>query len=212
MPGTDMSLQVVGAGLGRTGTASLKMALEELLGGRCHHMFEVLERPEEISVWTAAARGDMPDWQRLLSDYVALVDWPGASFWPELVEAFPDALVLLSVRDLDEWYDSAAATIFPESSDPLRTDEQKARRLMWLEILRHRFVEDLADRDLVIGGACSQRGGHCFGADRSAAHMEPGRRLGPDLWRPRATGARPAVPSDQHPRGVHRAPGRSSRP
>ncbi len=74
-----MSLQVVGAGLGRTGTASLKMALEELLGGRCHHMFEVLERPEEISIWTAAAGGEMPDWQRFLSDYVALVDWPGAS-------------------------------------------------------------------------------------------------------------------------------------
>ncbi len=153
MPGTNMSLQVVGAGLGRTGTASLKMALEELLGGKCHHMFEVLERPEEISVWTAAAGGDMPDWQRFLSDYVALVDWPGASFWPELVEAFPDALVLLSVRDLDEWYDSATATIFPESSDPLRTDEQKARRHMWLEILRHCFVEDLEDRDLVIAAA-----------------------------------------------------------
>ena len=107
MSGTDMSLQVVGAGLGRTGTASLKIALEDLLVGRCHHMFEVHQNPEEVPVWTAAANGDMPDWQRFLSDYVALVDWPGASFWPELVEAFPEALVLLSVRDLDEWYDSA---------------------------------------------------------------------------------------------------------
>ena len=149
-----MSLQVVGAGLGRTGTASLKLALEQLLVGRCHHMFEVLQNPAEVPVWTSAARGDMPDWQRFLSEYVALVDWPGASFWPELTEAFPDALVLLSVRDLDEWYDSAAATIFPApDDDPSRTDEQKARRRMWIEILRSRFVEDLEDRERVIAAA-----------------------------------------------------------
>ena len=125
-----MTLRVIGAGLGRTGTASLKHALERLLGGRCHHMFEVIQNPDEIPVWTRAAEGLMPEWTSFLRDYTALVDWPGCSFWPELADAFPEALVLLSVRDLDAWYDSAEATIFhrtienpgpvSESDDPPR--------------------------------------------------------------------------------------------
>ena len=95
-----MGLKVIGAGLGRTGTASLKMALEELLGGRCHHMFKV--DASQVPLWTRAAHQQMTDWHDFLEDYVALVDWPGASFWPELAEAFPDALVLLSTRELDK--------------------------------------------------------------------------------------------------------------
>ena len=92
-----MPLKALGAGCGRTGTASLKQALEELLEGPCHHMFEVIEHPETIPLWQRAAAGEMPNWHALLKDYVALVDWPGASFWPELSAAFPEALVVLSV-------------------------------------------------------------------------------------------------------------------
>src|SRR5689334_21114652 len=107
-----MSLQVVGAGLGRTGTHSLKIALERLLGAPCHHMIEVFAHPEQIPVWNAAAHGTMPDWNTFLKDYAAVVDWPSAAFYPELMEAFPDALVLLSVRDTQSWWESAHATIF----------------------------------------------------------------------------------------------------
>lgn len=146
-------LRVIGAGLGRTGTASLKRALELLLGGRCHHMMELHEHSAQTPVWTAAAQGDMPDWRTFLAGYVAQVDWPGASFWSELAEAFPDALVLLSVRDLDEWYDSASRTIFVEMLTEDPSDELLARREMWREITRTRFVEDLADRDRVIAAA-----------------------------------------------------------
>lgn len=150
-----MGLRVIGAGLGRTGTASLKLALEHLTGGRCHHMFEVIANPDEIPIWTAAAEGTMPVWEDFLGDFVALVDWPGCSFWRELVQAFPDALVLLSVRDLDAWYDSAAATIFHGAiEDPASTrdpDDPFAR--MWRAIIRDRFVEDLADRHRVIDAA-----------------------------------------------------------
>lgn len=108
-----MPLKVVGAGVGRTGTASLKAALERLLEGRCHHMFEIMSDPAaQVPGWTDAIEGREVDWQRLLDGYVAQVDWPGASFWPELCAANPDALVLLSTRDPQEWYRSASNTIF----------------------------------------------------------------------------------------------------
>ena len=108
-----MGLQVVGAGLGRTGTMSLKLALEQLLGGRCYHMFETHERPEDGDVWLAAGRGEMPDWNEFFADYVATVDWPSCDFWREQSDANPDALVLLSVREsADAWWTSANATIF----------------------------------------------------------------------------------------------------
>lgn len=108
-----MTLRVVGAGLGRTGTMSLKLALERLLGGPCYHMAEVFAHPEHVPRWHDAARGRMPDWDALFAGYRAAVDWPAASFWPELSAAFPDALVVLSVRDADSWWRSAAGTIFP---------------------------------------------------------------------------------------------------
>ena len=106
-------MRVVGVGVGRTGTHSLKLALEQLLGGRCHHMAEVFEALDTVPRWRAAAEGGDVDWDELLGDFVAIVDWPGAACWPELVERYPDAVVLLSTRsDADAWYRSADATIF----------------------------------------------------------------------------------------------------
>jgi Sulfotransferase domain len=108
-----MGLRVVGAGLGRTGTMSLKIALERLLGGRCYHMIETFDRPDDGPVWLRAARGDEPDWHTFLADYDATVDWPACDFWRPLAEANPEALVLLSVRDsADAWWKSANDTIF----------------------------------------------------------------------------------------------------
>jgi hypothetical protein len=107
-----MTIKVVGAGLGRTGTHSLKLALEQLLGGRCYHMIEVFGLPEHEPLWTAAARGNPPDWAEMLADFTAIVDWPGGSFWPELSAAFPDAPVLLSTRSPESWWESAHNTIF----------------------------------------------------------------------------------------------------
>jgi hypothetical protein len=107
-----MKLRVVGAGLGRTGTHSLKLALERLLGAPCYHMVEVFQHPEHVSAWNAAAHGRMPDWDNLLADYAAAVDWPSAAFWPELCEAYPEALVVLSIRDTQSWWQSAHETIF----------------------------------------------------------------------------------------------------
>jgi len=108
-----MGLRVVGAGVGRTGTLSLKGALERLLGGPCYHMMEVFEHPAHVASWARAARGEPVDWDALLEGYVAAVDWPACSFWPELAERHPDAIVLLSHRPAAAWWKSASSTIFP---------------------------------------------------------------------------------------------------
>jgi hypothetical protein len=108
----NMGLQVVGAGLGRTGTLSLKQALEQLLDGPCYHMMEVFGKRDVIDTWHRAAEGDSPDWDAFLDGYVATVDWPAAAFWDQLAEANPDAIVLLSTRDADGWWRSASNTIF----------------------------------------------------------------------------------------------------
>ena len=108
-----MALQVIGAGLGRTGTTSLKQALELLLGGRCYHMFEVRERAEDADVWGAAYSGSLPAWGPFFDGFQATVDWPSAPFWADIAATFPDALILLSTRDPDAWWKSVSSTIFP---------------------------------------------------------------------------------------------------
>lgn len=111
---------MIGPGLGRTGTISLKLALERLLGGPCHHMAEVMADPERhMALWAPVLRREKVDWEDVFAGYVAQMDFPGAAFWPELREVFPDALVVLSTRPAAEWYRSAAATILqldPDSS------------------------------------------------------------------------------------------------
>jgi hypothetical protein len=105
-------LQLIGAGLGRTGTLSLKAALERVGYGPCYHMLEVLVAPDRGRQWLAQARGGALDWEAIFHGYRATVDWPAAAFWRELVERYPDAKVLLSLRDADRWYDSVMNTIY----------------------------------------------------------------------------------------------------
>lgn len=107
-----MALEVVGAGWGRTGTLSTKVALDRLGFGPCYHMSEVFfAHPEHRHLWTAAARGEPVDWDALFAGYRSAVDWPACAFWPELCAAYPDAKVLLTARDPESWYDSYASTI-----------------------------------------------------------------------------------------------------
>jgi len=105
-----MTLSVIGAGLGRTGTASLKVALERLGFGKCHHMSEVFGSPEQIDLWVKAASG-APDWPAIFAGYGAAVDFPTAAFWRELADFYPDAKVILSLRDPEKWYESTQETI-----------------------------------------------------------------------------------------------------
>lgn len=105
-----MSLKVIGAGFGRTGTASLKLALEKLGFGPCYHMSEVLTYPGRISQWSDAADG-APDWEKIYDGYASAVDWPTATFWRELADYYPDAKIILSTRDADKWVESTQETI-----------------------------------------------------------------------------------------------------
>ena len=108
-----MSLKLIGAGYGRTGTLSLKLALEQIGCGPCHHMTEVLLAPESMALWMRAADGD-PDWDAIYKGFASTVDFPGCTFWRQLSEFYPQAKVLLSVRDPEKWFESTQATIFSE--------------------------------------------------------------------------------------------------
>ncbi len=108
-----MALSVIGAGFGRTGTLSLRIALDRLGLGPCHHMLEVFEHPEHIDAWERAAGGDPADWDGLFRGYRSAVDWPACAFYRELAERYPEAGVVLTLRDPGRWYRSAAETIFP---------------------------------------------------------------------------------------------------
>jgi hypothetical protein len=107
-----MTLKVIGVGFGRTGTLSLKLALDELGAGPCYHMVETIEHPEHDATWLSLARGESPDWRPILDGYASTVDWPGLMIWKELAAADPEAKIILTVRDSDAWYASASATIF----------------------------------------------------------------------------------------------------
>jgi len=106
-----MALSVIGSGFGRTGTLSLKQALETLGFGPCHHMEEVMTHPEQVAHWQALVAGEPVDWHRVFAGYRAQVDWPGAHVWRELADAFPDAKVIHSVRPEGSWWRSFSSTI-----------------------------------------------------------------------------------------------------
>src|ERR1700688_395037 len=151
--GQSTGLRIVGAGLGRTGTHSLKVAFEQVLGGRCYHMLEVLGRPDQAATWAGAARGEEPDWAGFLAGYVATVDWPAAAFWRELTAAAPDAVVVLSVRDdAGAWWKSASETIFAvlDRGAPPDDPGAVAELAMINAVIDQRFTPGWRDRETAI--------------------------------------------------------------
>lgn len=105
-----MTLKVIGAGLGRTGTASLKVALEQIGIGRCYHMSEALAKPGDPARWVDAANGD-PDWEAIFDGFSATTDFPASIYWRELMAYYPDAKIILTTRDADKWVQSTQETI-----------------------------------------------------------------------------------------------------
>ncbi|MFL6053144.1 MAG: sulfotransferase family protein [Actinoallomurus sp.] len=122
-------LEVIGAGMGRTGTYSLKTALELLGHGPCHHMSSLGGNLDRIHRWEAAARGEPVTWEDLLQGYRATVDWPACFFWQELAAAYRHARVILTVRDPARWYASVRDTIYRSS----HRQPGWAGLAMWLE-------------------------------------------------------------------------------
>jgi hypothetical protein len=145
-------MKVLGAGFPRTGTLSTKAALEQLGFGPCYHFVSQFERPQDAAVWLAAARGAPVDWTALFADFGAAVDWPQSAFYQQLMEVYPEAKVLLNLRDPEAWYESIATTVYPASrgglSAPagtmLHTAAQAIDTLGWQGIFHGRF-EDKAE-------------------------------------------------------------------
>jgi hypothetical protein len=150
-----MSLKVIGAGFGRTGTMSLKLALEALGLGPCYHMVEVNRRPEHDAMWLALALGETADWRPMLDGFASTVDWPTTFFWKRLAADNPDARIILTLRDPEEWYASCAATIFARmeeamrapSSDPVR----RTHMLMVNTLIVDKTFGDSLAKDNAIG-------------------------------------------------------------
>lgn len=141
-----MALRIIGAGVGRTGTLSLKAAFEQLLDGSCYHMIEVFTHPEHVPLWQEAATGEI-DWDKIMGDYVATADFPACLFWRELSVRNPDAIVVLSTRrDTAEWWESASQTIFTINEAELPSELTDWYE-MWSAVAAARFTDRWTDKD-----------------------------------------------------------------
>ena len=145
-------MQVIGAGLPRTGTLSMQAALNQL-GYPCYHMQNVPREPGHLQAWDDVVTGRSPmDWRRLFERYEATVDAPGCFFYDDLIRTYPEAKVVLTVRDPERWY--ASLTTLMRTMDrlrPLRFVIPKLRRfLCFIDHLTAKFFEGARDRDTLI--------------------------------------------------------------
>jgi hypothetical protein len=142
-----MPLSVIGAGFGRTGTMSLKLALDRLGFGPCYHMVEVFKNPKASGYWEAAADGRPVDWEEVFAGYGSTVDWPSATFYKQLANAYPEAKVILTVRDPEAWFASTQATIF---SRHIRDDTEDDWQRMVLKVIGDLFDRRMTDKAKLI--------------------------------------------------------------
>ena len=142
-----MPLSVIGVGFGRTGTMSLKLALDRLGFGPCYHMVEVFKNPKASGYWEAAADGRPVDWEEVFAGYGSTVDWPSATFYKQLANAYPEAKVILTVRDPEAWFASTQATIF---SRHIRDDTEDDWQRMVLKVIGDLFDRRMTDKAKLI--------------------------------------------------------------
>ena len=142
-----MPLSVIGAGFGRTGTMSLKLALDQLGFGPCYHMVEVFKNPKASGYWEAAADGKPVDWEEVFAGYNSTVDWPSATFYKQLADAYPSAKVILTERDPEAWFASTQATIF---SRHVRDDTEDDWQRMMLKVICDLFDRQMTNKDKLI--------------------------------------------------------------
>jgi hypothetical protein len=194
----SQGLRVVGAGLGRTGTHSLKVAFELLLGGPCYHMLEVFGRPDQRAGWSSASRGEEVDWREFLQGYVATVDWPAAAFWSEISASAPDAIVVLSTRkDATSWWKSASETIFAMVARGAPPDYPGGAEdlAMIIELMNRRFTPQWQDPEAAMAAyeAHNAEVRASVPADR-LVDWQPG-----DGWEPLCTSLGLPIPAEPFP-------------
>ncbi len=151
-----MSLEVIGAGFGRTGTLSMKVALELLGFERTHHMDDVLRSRAQTRLWHDVASGQPPDWDQIFDGFRASVDFPSSTYYKELLTHYPEAKVVLTVRDVDQWYSSASDTIFEMTKvapswlsrlvPRARLASEMASGTIWDRIFHGGFADDRSGR------------------------------------------------------------------
>lgn len=186
-----MSLRVVGAGLGRTGTNSLMTALEMILPGECHHMYKVFVN-DEGETWRDIGRGNLGLLDELMTRYVAAVDWPSSAYWQELAARNPDALILLSTRESGEkWFKSASDTIFQGIDE---TPEGPWRDMIH-ELFANRFTSEFLVKDKAIAAYEAHNANVRATADPDRLlEWQPG-----DGWEPICERLGVAVPAEPFP-------------
>lgn len=134
-----MALQVLGTGMGRTGTMSLKLALEELGFGKCYHMFELFQHPENISYFQKAERGETVNWDELFRGYRSAVDFPVVRYYKQILAHYPGVKVIHTMRDPESWYKSALETIFWASKPSLGRKLGLVSRMPFSSVVRRRL-------------------------------------------------------------------------
>lgn len=192
-----MTLKAISAGFGRTGTLSLKLALEALGLGPCHHMKEVLENgPVQVPLWHAAADGK-PDFAAIYKGYASAVDWPTAAFWREVATAYPEAKIILSTRSAEGWYSSFSETIL---ASLLAKDNWPPPAVPWLtmvyKIVIDRSLGGRTDKDGVIAAFHAQEAAvkAAIPASRLLVHQAK------DGWEPLCAFLGVPVPATPYPR------------
>ena len=126
-----MTLRVIGAGLGRTGTNSLRLALNRLGFGPCYHMHElVMNVPVSVPLWLAALNGHA-DWETIYKGYASAVDWPTAGFFRELNAVYPQAKFILTVRSAESWAESFSETIYKPRPGAIRRRQPLSPGSTW---------------------------------------------------------------------------------
>ena len=157
-----MSIEVIGAGWGRTGTLSLKVALEQLGFDKCYHMKELIERPETVTFWEKLEQGKEIDWDELFKGYKATVDHPSCNYYIQLMNHYPHAKVILTVREPEKWYESAFNTTYqislaldqemPAQQGVISTQWQTSRRTFQIVklIVQRDFQGKFEDKEYMI--------------------------------------------------------------
>ena len=190
-------LKVIGAGFGRTGTYSLKLALEQLGFGPCYHGIEVLRNPSTAQLWIDAADGK-PDWAKIFAGRNSTVDWPSCTFYAELADFYPGARVILTERDPEAWFTSTQNTIFPDNEPP---DTGKPFDTMTRKIIAPLFNFRTRETRQCRGEfQAPQRRGPPAHRPRAIAGLRSRTGLGAIVPLPRRAGSGNADAQDQHDR------------
>ncbi len=192
-----MTLQVIGAGVGRTGTYSLKLAIYQLGLGPCHHMEDVLlNQPVQVPLWAAAVKG-VPDWKAIYKGYGSAVDWPTAAFFRDLNAAYPSAKFVLTLRNPESWVESFSTTIYKLMAG---SDQAPKEMQAWLDMAEDVIAKTGFPKGLDVAGLSKAFTNH---NDAVRAAIPPARLLiyeVKDGWGPLCAFLGVPVPDNPFPR------------